>query len=166
MTLWSHLSRHSTSHKICIWFCLALFCCICCYQFRCSGTGKRYSNRKETRCLPLLNAGFERRVSDTKSPAAWMPASKPTELSRIKLKTWTHQPVPKVSEHSAHSTPLPVSWLPPLALAIYMFAVVDFDTLAQANVIRIDRRQVVFLCWRSTSHKICIWFCLALFCCS
>ena len=35
---------------------------------------------------------FEPRVSDTKSPADWMPADKPTELSRIKLKTWTRQP--------------------------------------------------------------------------
>ena len=86
---------------------------VCC-QFWCSGTGKRYSNRKETSCLPLLNTGFEPRVSDTKSPADWMPVDKPTELSRIKLKTWTRQPVPMISEHSAHSTPLPVgfrTWL-------------------------------------------------------
>ena len=84
-------------------------------NFWCSGTGKRYSNRKETSCLPLLNAGFEPiRVSDTKSPADWMPADKPTELSRIKLKTWTRQPVPMISEHSAHSTPQPFgicTWL-------------------------------------------------------
>ena len=56
--------------------------------------------------LPLLNAGFEpTRVSDIKSPADWMSADKPTELSRIKLKTWTRQPVPMISEHSAHSIP-------------------------------------------------------------
>ena len=57
-------------------------------------------------------------VSGTESPADWMPADKPTELSRIKLKSWTRQPVPMVSEHrqsvpmisehSAHSTPLPM----------------------------------------------------------
>ena len=35
-----------------------------------------------------------------------MLADKPTELSRIKLKTWTRQPVPMISEHSAHLTPL------------------------------------------------------------
>ena len=43
-----------------------------------------------------------------------MPADKPTELSRIKLKTWTRQPVPMISKHSAHSTLLPVgfrTWL-------------------------------------------------------
>ena len=54
------------------------------------------------------------RVSETESPADWMPADKPTELSRIKLKTWTRQPVLMISEHSAHSTPLPVgirTWL-------------------------------------------------------
>ena len=83
-------------------------------RVRCSGTGKRYSNRKETSCVPLLNAGFEPGVPDTKSPADWMLADKPTELSRIKLKTWTRQPVPMISEHSAHLTPLSVdfrTWL-------------------------------------------------------
>ena len=43
-----------------------------------------------------------------------MPADKPTELSRIKLKTWTRQPVPMISKHSAHSTSLPIgfrTWL-------------------------------------------------------
>ena len=89
---------------------LSYFCC----EFRCSGTGKRFSNQKETSCLPLLNAGFEPRVWDTKSPADGMPAEKPTALSRIKLKTWTRQPVPMISEHLAHSIPLPVgfrTWL-------------------------------------------------------
>ena len=43
-----------------------------------------------------------------------MPTHKPTELSRIKLKTWTRQPVPMMSEHSAHLTSLPFgfrTWL-------------------------------------------------------
>ena len=65
-------------------------------------------------CFPLLNAGFAPKVSDTKSPADWMSADKPTELSRIKLKTWSRQPLPMISEHSAHSTPLSVglsTWL-------------------------------------------------------
>ena len=54
------------------------------------------------------------RVSETQSPADWMPVDKPTELSRIKLKTWTRQPVPIISKHSAHLTPLPFgirTWL-------------------------------------------------------
>ena len=40
-----------------------------------------------------------------------------------------------------------VSWLSHLALAIYIFGVVNFDALAQASDIQIERRQVVFLCW-------------------
>ena len=34
----------------------------------------------------------------------------------------------------------------------YMFVVVNFDALAQANDIRIERRQVVFLCWMQDSN--------------
>ena len=41
-----------------------------------------------------------------------------------------------------------VSWLSHLALAIYIFVVVNFDALAQASDIQIERRQVVFLCWK------------------
>ena len=40
-----------------------------------------------------------------------------------------------------------VSWLSHLALVIYIFVVVNFDALAQASDIQIERRQVVFLCW-------------------
>ena len=43
-----------------------------------------------------------------------MLTDKPTELSRIKLKTWTRQPIPIISEHSAHLTTLSVdfrTWL-------------------------------------------------------
>ena len=53
-------------------------------------------------------------VLRTYSPADWMRTLKPTELSRIKLKTWTQQPVPMISEHSAYLTSLPVgfrTWL-------------------------------------------------------
>ena len=56
-------------------------------------------------CLSLLNVRF-----DTNSPADWMPTHKPTELSRIKLETWTQQPVPLLSEHSAHLTSLPIGF--------------------------------------------------------
>ena len=41
-----------------------------------------------------------------------------------------------------------VSWLSHLALAIYIFVVVNCDALAQACDIQIERRQVVFLCWK------------------
>ena len=43
-------------------------------------------------------------------------------------------------------------WHLHLALAIYMFVVVNFDALAQASDIRIERRQVVFLCWEQDSN--------------
>ena len=172
-----------------------------------------------------------------------MVADKPTELSRIKLKTWTRQPFPMISEHSAHLTPQPFGiptwlwrytclsllismlwhrqaifeskgdklpfsaesriqthqavrhqiasrlnahwqtdwaiedqaknlnstdrpydqrafspldptaiWHLHLALAIYMFAAVNFDALAQASNIQIERRQVGFLCWEQDSN--------------
>ena len=38
-------------------------------------------------------------------------------------------------------------WHSHLALAIYMFVVVNFDALPQASDIQIERRQVAFLCW-------------------
>ena len=43
-------------------------------------------------------------------------------------------------------------WHSHLALAIYIFFVVNFDALAQASGIRIERRQVVFLCWEQDSN--------------
>ena len=45
-----------------------------------------------------------------------------------------------------------VSWLSHLALAIYIFVAVNFDALAQASDIQIERRQVVFLCWMQDLH--------------
>ena len=74
----------------------------------CSGTGKRFSKRKEMCCIFLLNAGFEpESLEPNQSPADWTFADKPTELSRIQLKLELNGPV---SEHSAHSTPLPVGF--------------------------------------------------------
>ena len=93
-------------------------------------------------------------------------------------KAWTRQAVPMISKHSAHLTPLPFgicTWLwryTYLLLLIsmlwhrqaifkskgdtyiqtYIFVVVNFDALAQASDIRIQRRQVVFLCWRQDSN--------------
>ena len=43
-------------------------------------------------------------------------------------------------------------WLSHLALAIYIFVVINFDALAQASDFRIERRQVVFLCWMQDSN--------------
>ena len=43
-------------------------------------------------------------------------------------------------------------WHSHLALAIYMFVVVNFDALAQASDIRIEMRHVVVLCWEQDSN--------------
>ena len=43
-------------------------------------------------------------------------------------------------------------WHSHLALAIYIFVVLNFDALAQASDFRIERRQVVFLCWEQDSN--------------
>ena len=101
--------------------------------------------------LPLLKAGFEPKVSDTYSPADWMPADKPTELSRIKLKNLNSTARP-YDQQAFSPLDLTANWLSHLALAIYMFVVVNFDALAQASDIRIERRQFVFLCWRQDSN--------------
>ena len=69
---------------------------------------------KEDKLSSSAECRIWNRVFRTESPADWMPADKPIELSRIKLETWTQQPVPTISEHSAHSTPLPFgfrTWL-------------------------------------------------------
>ena len=47
---------------------------------------------------------------------------------------------------------LTASWLSHLALAIYMFVVVNFDALAQASDIRIEKRQGFFFCWMQDSN--------------
>ena len=73
-----------------------------------------------------------------------MPADKPTELSRIKLKNLNSTARP-YDQQAFSPLDLTASWLSHLALVIYMFAVVNFDALAQASDIRIERRQVVFL---------------------
>ena len=48
-------------------------------------------------------------------------------------------------------------WHSHLALAIYIFVVVNFDALAQANDFRIERRQVVFLCRMQDSNPGGLW---------
>ena len=91
------------------------------------------------------------RVSDTYSPADWMPADKPTELSRIKLKNLNSTARP-YDQQAFRPPDLTAIWHSHLALAIYIFVVVNFDALAQASDFRIERRQVVFLCWRQDSN--------------
>ena len=91
------------------------------------------------------------RVSETQSSADWMPADKPTELSRIKLKK-IELDSPSLWSASIQPTLPHCIWHSHLALAINIFVVVNFDALAQASDFRIERRQVVFLCWRQDSN--------------
>ena len=96
------------------------------------------------------------RVSETQSSADWMPADKPTELSRIKLKNLNSTARPY--DQQAFSPPDPTAiWHSHLALAIYIFIVVNFDALAQASDFRIERRQLVFLCWEQDSNPEGLW---------
>ena len=96
------------------------------------------------------------RVSENQSSADWMPADKQTELSRIKLKNLNSTARPY--DQQAFSPPDPTAiWHSHLAVAIYIFVVVNFDALAQASDFRIERRQVFFLCWMQDSNPEGIW---------
>ena len=119
--------------------------------FWCSGTSKRFRNRKKIRKrrLFLLNARFEAWKSETPNRQQTecpltnrfsYRGQKNLELNSRSYAKWTFRPID-----------LPVDWLSHLALAIYMFVVANFDALAQTSDFRIDSRQVVFLCWMRDS---------------
>ena len=76
--------------------------------------GQAIFESKEDKLSFNAECGIQPRVSDTKSPADWMPADEPTELSRIKLKTWTRQPVPTITQPTRPTA----GWLSHLALVI------------------------------------------------
>ena len=78
-----------------------------------------------------------------------MPFTNSTELSRIKLKN-LNSTVRPYDEWAFSRLNFTADWLSHLALVIYMF-VVNFDALTQASNFRIERRQVVFLCWMQDS---------------
>ena len=111
--------------------------------------GDKLSSSAESR---IRTQGF----SETQSSADWMPADKPTELSRIKLQNLNSTARPY--DQQAFSPPDPTAiWHSHLALAIYIFVVINFDALTQASDIRIERRQVVFLCWEQDSNPGVLW---------
>ena len=92
------------------------------------------------------------RVSDTYSPAEEMPADKPTELSRIKLKHLNSTARPY--DQQAFSPPDTTAiWHSHMALVIYIFVAVNFDAQAQASYFRIEIRQVAFLFWEQDSNQ-------------
>ena len=80
-----------------------------------------------------------------------MLADKPTELSRIKLKYLNSTARPYDQRAFSPLDPT-VSWLSHTYIHTYMFVVVNFDAMAQASDIRIERRQVVFLCCEQDSN--------------
>ena len=143
-------SAHSTSLPVgfCTWLkrytCLLLFILMLWHR-------QAIFESKRDKLFPLLNAGFEHKVSDTYSPADWKPADKRTELSRIKLKNLNSTARP-YDQQAFSPLDLTASWLSQLVLAIYMFVVVNFDALAQASDIRIERRQVAFPCKMQDSN--------------
>ena len=61
-------------------------------------------------------------------------------------------------DQQAFSPPDPTAiWHSHLALAVYIFVVVNFDALAQASDFRIERRQVVFRCRMQDSNPGGLW---------
>ena len=112
--------------------------------------------RRQIFFLSWIKDSRTQRVSETQSSADWMPADKPTELLRIKLKNLNSTARP--FDQQAFSPPDPTAiWHSHLALAIYIFVFVHFDALAQASDFRIKRRQVVFICWMQDSNPEGLW---------
>ena len=109
--------------------------------------GGDLSNRKETSCVHLLNAGFVWTRGPRHQIASRLNARWPTDWA-IEDQAKNLNSTARPYDQRAFSPLDPTgSWLSHLALAIYIFVVVDFDALAQASDIQIERRQVVFLCW-------------------
>ena len=80
--------------------------------------------RRQLSCLPLLKAGFEPKIyyrgpgedrtHDLQTEATPTYMFVVVNFDASKLKSWTQQPVPMMSEHSAHLTSLPFgfrTWL-------------------------------------------------------
>ena len=98
-----------------------------------SNPGSQTSNRQQTDCS-LTNR------LQTVCP-----------LSRIKL--WNLNSTACAYDQRAFNPLDPItSWLSHLRLEIYMFAVVNFHALAQESDIRIERRQIIILCWMQDSN--------------
>ena len=107
-------SAHSTSLPVGFRTWLWWYTCLLLLIW-CSGTGKRYSNRKETSCLSSAECRIRtqglRHLFASRLNACWQTNWAIEDQAK---KTWTWQPVPMISKHSAHSTSLPVgfrTWL-------------------------------------------------------
>ena len=88
-----------------------------------------------------------------------MLADKPTELSRIKLKNLNSTARPYDQQAFSPLDPT-VSWLSHLALAIYIFVVVNFDALAQVSYLtiwKINKSYVIPCCHVAWCRSICLY---------
>ena len=100
---------------------------------------------------------------DTYSPADWMPTHKPTELSRINIHTYMHDRYIHTYMHACIHVCIHTCIHTYMHAYIhacmhtyihtYMLFVVNVDALAQTSDFRIERRQVVFLCWMQDSNQ-------------
>ena len=122
VALLQQLSGHvylKVTKRIYIYTSINTYTHVCCV----SGTGKRFSNRKETSCLPLLKAGFEAGKPETSN-------REQTQCPIINRLSY------RESSKNLNSTARPsderefsllgftADWLSHLALAIYLFVVV------------------------------------------
>ena len=88
-----------------------------------------------------LNQGLWNRIS-SRLNARWQTdwaiedQAKNLNSTALPYDQWVFSPLDPTAKWHSH-----------LALTIYMFIVVNFDALAQASDFKIERRQVIFLCW-------------------
>ena len=127
---------------------------VCCCYFRSSGTGNRFSNVNETSCLPLRNIWFEPGSLKTNLPQTECPL---TNWLSYQGSNQTLNSIARPYEQRALSPLDPTAtWLSHLALAIYMFVVVNFDALTQASDFQIERTPFVFHCWMQDLNQV-LW---------
>ena len=105
----------------------------------------------------MQNAGFEPRGS-LKPNLSRLNACWQTDwaIEDQAKKTWTRQPVPMISKHSAHLTPLPFGIRTWLWRYTYLLLFISMLWHRQA-IFRIERRQVVFLCRMQDSNPGGLW---------
>ena len=87
-------------------------------------TGKRFSSRKETSCLPLLNAGFDAGKSQTlnRQQTECPLTNRPSYQGSCKNVNSTARPY---DEWAFNPLDFTADWISHLALATYMFVVVN-----------------------------------------
>ena len=128
----------------CVCVCVCVSLCVVLYF-------DALAQASDIRRISLLNAGFELGKSQTPNRQqtqcpltnrmSYEGSNKTLNSTALLYDEWAFSPLDFTAV-----------WLSHLALAIYMFVVVDVDALAQTSDIRIERRQVVFLRWMQDSN--------------